>query len=272
MKQDRISKQDRNGPDKQDPLIQLRGIHKSFQQNHVLRGLDLDIFRGKTVAVLGGSGSGKSVLLKIIIGLLQADQGIVRVFGTDATRLKDRGWEPLRSRTGMLFQASALFDSMTVEENVAFPLREHRLPPRQVRQLVDERLEWVQLPGIGGQLPSSLSGGMRKRVALARTIATDPELILYDEPTTGLDPLTGRKISELIRSVNERLHSTSIVVTHDLICARIVADRWTFMGGGRIIADGTPEELRKGGPPEVLEFIESTASFPEKGNEAKNLG
>jgi phospholipid/cholesterol/gamma-HCH transport system ATP-binding protein len=242
-------------------VIRLRGILKSFRGNSVLRGVDLAVLPRKSVAVMGGSGSGKSVLLKIAIGLLRADQGSVGVFGKDATRLDETGWEPLRRRAGMLFQAGALFDSMTVAENIGFPLRERGADSARIRVVVEERLAWVELPGIGDRKPSELSGGMRKRVALARTIATDPELIFYDEPTAGLDPLTGRKISELIRDVNARLGSTAVVVTHDLVCASIVADRWTFIAGGRIILDGSPEEFRNG-PGEVREFIEAGSGMP----------
>src|ERR1041385_3702773 len=168
----------RTSPESREPVVQLRGVQKKFRQNPVLRGVDLIVPSGGTVAILGGSGSGKSVLLKILLGLLRADAGSVRIFGTEATRLTENEWEPLRRRSGMLFQAGALFDSMTVAENVGYPLRERGVPPEKVRQLVEERLSWVELPGIGSRRPSELSGGMRKRVALARTIATDPELTL----------------------------------------------------------------------------------------------
>jgi phospholipid/cholesterol/gamma-HCH transport system ATP-binding protein len=238
-----------------EPVIQLSGIHKSFRSNDVLRGVDLTLPEGGTVAILGVSGSGKSVLLKVLIGLLPADQGQVRLFGTDATRLPESGWEALRRRVGMLFQGGALFDSMSVGDNVAFPLQGRKVDPARIQKLVEERLEWVELPGIADRSPSQLSGGMRKRVALARAIATDPELILYDEPTSGLDPLTGLKISELIKRVNDRLGSTSIVVTHDLTCATIVARRWIFIHGGHILFDGPPDRIRTSGPPEVREFL-----------------
>lgn len=241
------------------PVVRLSGVHKQFGQSQVLKGMDLEVARGSATAILGGSGSGKSVVLKLLMGLLRPERGQVWVFGTDAGRLGEEGWRPLRRRSGMLFQGGALFDSLSVAENVAFPLRERRTPPERVRQVVEERLSWVGLSGIGGRRPSELSGGMRKRVALARTIATDPELILYDEPTTGLDPLTGRKISELIREIDDRLGSTSIVVTHDLGCASIVADRWSFISDGRILVEGSPAELRRAGPPEFREFLEAGA-------------
>lgn len=237
------------------PVIELTGVHLSFRGNRVLRGLDLTVPAGNSLAVLGQSGTGKSVLLKIILGLYLADQGRVRVFGTDATRISERAWEPLRRRAGMLFQGGALFDSMTVADNVAFPLREQGVPRDRIDGLVEERLEWVGLGGKGKVKPVELSGGMRKRVALARTIVTDPELMLCDEPTTGLDPLTGKRIAELIRDLNGRLGSTSVVVTHDLICASIVADRWAFIEDGRILADGSPQDLRRTGPAELKEFL-----------------
>ncbi len=249
-----------------EPAIWMAGIHKSFRGNHVLRGVDLTVPAGTAVAVLGGSGSGKSVLLKVLIGLLPPDRGGVHLFGVDAGRLRERAWEGLRRRVGMLFQAGALFDSLTVAENVGFPLHERKVDPARVRELVEERLSWVELPGIGARKTTELSGGMRKRVALARAIATDPELILYDEPTAGLDPLTGRKIAELIRRVDDRLGSTSIVVTHDLTCAAIVADRWTFISEGRIIADGPPEDLKASGPPEVREFLEAGSGQDPRGS------
>jgi phospholipid/cholesterol/gamma-HCH transport system ATP-binding protein len=245
------------------PVIELTGVFLSFRGNPILRGLDLTVPAGNSLAILGQSGTGKSVLLKVILGLLAADQGRVRIFGTDATRLSERGWEPLRRRSGMLFQGGALFDSMTVADNVAFPLRERGFPRERIGDLVEERLEWVGLAGKGTVKPVELSGGMRKRVALARTIVTDPELTLYDEPTTGLDPVTGKKIAELIRDLNGRLGSTSIVVTHDLLCASMVADRWAFIGGGRILADGSPADLRHSGPPELKEFLEAGMGLAE---------
>jgi len=245
------------------PVIELTGVHLSFRGNPVLRGLDLSVSAGNSLAILGQSGTGKSVLLKIILGLLAADEGRVRIFGTDATRLSERAWEPIRRRSGMLFQGGALFDSMNVADNVAFPLREQGFPPERIGDLVEERLEWVGLGGKGRVKPAELSGGMRKRVALARTIVTDPELMLYDEPTTGLDPLTGKKIAELIRDLNGRLGSTSIVVTHDLVCASIVAERWAFIGGGRILADGSPADLRHSGPAELKEFLDAGMGLAE---------
>jgi phospholipid/cholesterol/gamma-HCH transport system ATP-binding protein len=256
-------------PRASEPLIRLSGIFKSFGRNQVLRGVDLEVERGETLAVLGTSGSGKSVLLKILLGLLKADRGELRVFETDAARLSESAWQPLRLRSGMLFQAGALFDSMSVFDNVAYPLRERGVPLASIRERVEERLSWVGLPESGKTRPSELSGGMRKRVALARAIVTDPELILYDEPTTGLDPLTGRRIAELIRDLDERLGSTSVVVTHDLQCASITAARWAFIGEGRIMFQGNPEAMRSKGPPEVKEFLEAGCGLPEPGSASR---
>jgi len=238
-------------------IVELRGVHKRFGPQVVLDGVDLKVLRGSSLAILGGSGTGKSVILKILTGLLRADRGEVRLFGTDASRLSEKEWEPLRRRAGMLFQAGALFDSLSVGENVAFPLRERKVSPDRIRQVVRERLDWVGLAGTEERSPSELSGGMRKRVALARTIVSDPELILYDEPTTGLDPLTSRRIAELIREIGDRMGTTSIVVTHDLISASVVADSWVFLGDGRFLASGSPEEMRRSSPAEVRDFFEA---------------
>lgn len=252
------------------PVIHVSNLHKGFGKKQVLRGVDLVVERGEGVAILGQSGSGKSVFLKILLGLLQVDRGEVRIFGTEATSLSEESWEPLRRRSGMLFQGGALFDSLTVAQNIEFPLQEQNHPADRIRHVVEERLAWVGLSGTEAQRPSELSGGMRKRVALARTMATNPDLILYDEPTTGLDPVTGRKIAELIRELNTRLNSTSVVVTHDLVCASIVADRWIFIDDGRFLADGSPGELRRSGPPELKKFLEAgvdgTASHSAPGS------
>jgi phospholipid/cholesterol/gamma-HCH transport system ATP-binding protein len=245
-------------------VIRLRDVHKSFRTVKALEGVDLEVGAGESLAVLGGSGSGKSVLLKIITGLIRPDRGEVWVFGTRADPLDEDGWEPLRVRAGMLFQGGALFDSMSVGENVAFPLRERKVDPARIRDVVKERLSWVGLEDTAGRRTSELSGGMRKRVALARAIVTDPQLILYDEPTTGLDPLTGRRIAELIRGLNRRLGSSSIVVTHDLVCASIVADRWAFIGEGRILCDGPPSQLRRLGCQDLDDFL-SAAVMPDDG-------
>lgn len=244
--------------------IAMRGVEKSFRDQAVLRGVDLAIARGETFTILGGSGSGKSVCLKHMIGLLRADAGSVSVLGTDVTQLRERAWVPVRRRCGMVFQGAALFDSLSVLENVAYPLRQHeRLSESQLRERVAACLEAVGLPGIEAMLPAELSGGMRKRVGVARAIALEPELVLYDEPTTGLDPSNARRIAELILALNERLHVTSVVVTHDLELCFAVSDRLALLKGGRIAACGNVEEMRGSANPDVRAYFEGIQDAAE---------
>ena len=240
-----------------EPFIRYSDVFKSFGSNAVLRGVSLDVPAGKTVVILGGSGSGKSVLIKHTIGLLQPDSGQVLVDGVDITNMsEDQLIEP-RKKVGMLFQNSALFDSMTVFENVAFALQEHTDWDRErIAARVHEVLGFVDLEDIDDQLPSDLSGGMRKRVALARAIALAPRALLYDEPTTGLDPITANSITRLIRSLQERLGMTSIVVTHDLHATFTVGDRIAFLYEGRILWQGTVDEARKSDEPRLRNFLE----------------
>jgi len=226
-------------------FIRFEDVSKSFGEKHVLRGVSLEVREGQTVVVLGGSGSGKSVLLRHAIGLHKPDGGRVFVDGEDITDLGERQLIEPRKKVGMLFQAGALFDSMNVEDNVAFALREHTgWDEGRIRERVVEVLSLVELDDIGELLPSSLSGGMRKRVALARAIALAPRAILYDEPTTGLDPITANTINQLIRGLQRRLGVTSIVVTHDIHSAFTVGDRIAFLNEGRIYFDGSVEEAR----------------------------
>lgn len=243
-----------------EPLIRCEGLHKSFNGLKVLQGVELEVARGETLVIIGESGCGKSVLLKHLIGLLRPDAGHVYVDGTDITRLSEKELIPIRTRFGMLFQGSALFDSLSVAENVAFALREHRrLSEKQVRLTVAEKLAVVGLTGSEEKMPSELSGGMQKRVALARAIALDPEVILYDEPTTGLDPLHADDINDLIIHTQRTVHATTVIVTHDIVSACRVADRIVMLYGGRLIAGGTPEDILKSGLPEVREFISGRA-------------
>jgi len=243
-----------------EPLIRCQGLHKSFNGLKVLIGLDLEVIRGETLVIIGESGCGKSVLLKHLIGLLRPDAGHVYFAGTDITRLSERELTPIRTRFGMLFQGSALFDSLSVGENVAFAVREHRrLPEAEVRRIVAEKLAVVGLTGIEEKMPAELSGGMQKRVALARAIALDPEVILYDEPTTGLDPLHADDINDLILQTQQSVQATTIIVTHDIVSACRVADRIVMLHDGRTIAGGTPEELLDSNVPEVHEFISGRA-------------
>lgn len=239
------------------PAVELMGVTKSFRGTPVLRGVDLAIQRGETFTILGGSGSGKSVCLKHMIGLLRADAGRVFVLGTDVTRLAERDWVPIRRRCGMVFQGAALFDSLSVLENVAYPLRQHdRRSEAELRSRVAACLEAVGLAGTESMLPAELSGGMRKRVGVARAIALEPELVLYDEPTTGLDPANSRRIGELIAALNRRLRVTSVVVTHDLDLCFAVSDRVGLLKGGRIAAAGTVEQMRASAHPDVRAFLE----------------
>lgn len=244
----------------EEPLIRCVDLHKSFNGLRVLEGLHLEVFRGETLVIIGESGCGKSVLLKHLIGLLKPDRGHVYFAGTDITTLSERDLIPIRTRFGMLFQGSALFDSLSVGENVAFPLREHRrLPEAEIRRIVAEKLAVVGLEGIEEKMPSELSGGMQKRVALARAIALDPEVILYDEPTTGLDPLHADDINDLIIHTQRTVQATTIIVTHDIVSACRVADRIVMLHRGRIIAGGTPEEILDSPVPEVRHFIRGRA-------------
>ena len=243
-------------PDPQFEVLRVEDLSKAFGDRLVLDDLHLSLRTGENLAILGKSGTGKSVLLRIIMGLLPADSGRVFLWGRPTESLREDDWVPFRRRMGMVFQAGALFDSMSVFENVAFPLRERRMHSEvEIRSAVEERLEWVGLPGIGDMSPSELSGGMRRRVALARTLAVDPEFVLYDEPTAGLDPVTGRRISRLMRDLDNKLHSTSVLVTHDIECARTVSSRWAYLSGGRVLAEGSPEELLATANPEIREFL-----------------
>jgi phospholipid/cholesterol/gamma-HCH transport system ATP-binding protein len=244
-------------------MIEIAGLHKSFGSLKVLDGVDLNIATGESVVILGRSGCGKSVLLRHIIGLMKPDAGTVRVDGVDVPSLSYAGLARLRRRFGMLFQMAALFDSMTVGENVGLALREHSgLPPGEIDRIVAEKLALVGLPGIESMKPADLSGGMRKRVGLARAIAMDPDYVLYDEPTTGLDPITAQQINILIRRLQEELKITSIVVTHDMKSAAYVGDRLCLLHGGHIHFDGTPEEMQNSPDPAVQQFLRGEAVGP----------
>jgi phospholipid/cholesterol/gamma-HCH transport system ATP-binding protein len=244
-------------------MIRIRGLKKRLGSKQVLDGVDLDVEKGETIVVMGRSGTGKSVLLKHVIGLMTPDEGSIEVDGVELVGLSERDLNEIRKRFGMLFQGAALFDSMTVGENVGLALVEHlRLPKAEVRRRVAERLDWVGLKGVEGMKPGSLSGGMRKRVGLARAISMDPQYILYDEPTTGLDPILADAIGELIKSLQSRLGVTSIVVTHDMAAAYKMADRMAMLDGGRIVFSGTPEETRQTRDPLVRQFIEGSSEGP----------
>ncbi len=244
--------------------IELSGVELAFGSNRVLRGVDLAVNRGETMVIMGPSGTGKSVLLQLIVGLLRPDAGRIIVDGDDVTQFTiERQWNRVRRKVGFLFQGGALYDSMTVLDNVEFALRDHSsLPEQRIRKHALECLQMVGLEAVVDRMPADLSGGMQKRVALARTVAMDPEIILYDEPTTGLDPVRSRSISLLIRRLQEELKVTSMVVTHDMGCVFTVADRAAMLYEGRIIEAGTVDEIRASTDPYVRQFIEGQVDGP----------
>jgi len=244
-------------------LIEIRDVHKSFGTLRVLGGVDLTIETGETMTIIGRSGEGKSVLLKHIIGLLKPDSGAIIIDGDDITRF--RHWQiiQLRRRFGMLFQGAALFDSMTVDENVGLGLREHNVyPEARIRQIVREKLRQVELEGAENKKPADLSGGMKKRVGLARAIAMEPEYILYDEPTTGLDPIMADAINDLILHLKNQLNITSVAVTHDMNSAYKISDRIAMLYKGKIIFVGTPDEVKNADSEIVQQFIHGSARGP----------
>ena len=240
----------------QGSFIQIRGLHKSFGSQHVLRGVDLDIGRGETLVLVGPSGEGKSVLLKHIIGLLCPDSGSINFDGTPLCGLRERQLAPIRRRIGYLFQSAALFDSLTVAQNVAFPLWEAGIrEPQEVDSRVKEALEVVELGAHKDKMPINLSGGMRKRVGIARAIVGRPEIILYDEPTAGLDPIVTDVIDHLIKRLQNRYHVTSVVITHDMGTVFKIADRVVMLKEGVVRFSGTPAELRASPDSFIQDFI-----------------
>jgi phospholipid/cholesterol/gamma-HCH transport system ATP-binding protein len=246
------------------PVIELEGVHRAFRGQSVLRGVDLSIREGETFTILGGSGSGKSVCLKHMIGLLKPDAGCVRVFGEDISRLSEYRLIPVRKALSMIFQSAALFDSLNVYENVAYPLREHmRWSKERIAARVAECLEAVGLAGVEFKMPAELAGGMRKRVGVARGIALEPRAILYDEPTTGLDPANQRRVANLIVSLQRRLQVTSVVVTHELDLCFAVSDRVGLLKGGRIVAVGSADEIRTSENPDVRAFLDGVRDSVE---------
>ncbi|OGX88864.1 ABC transporter ATP-binding protein [Hymenobacter glacialis] len=238
-------------------VLTLEHIAKSFGDNHVLQDFSLNLHRGENVVVLGKSGSGKSVLVKCIIGLLKADSGRITVLGQDVGTLGHEAMDQLRAKLGFLFQSNALYDSMTVRENLLFPLRRQWLADRrgQEKEMVQQALEDVGLGDTAEKMPAELSGGQRKRIALARTLILRPEIILYDEPTTGLDPITAREISGLIREVQQKYQTAAFVISHDMDSVRLVADRVALLADGRCYAQGTYAELAKHEDPRVHAFF-----------------
>ena len=241
-------------------MIEIRNLNKSFGSNLVLRGINLDIDTGETLVIIGRSGCGKSVLIKHIVGLLSPDDGHVKVEGEIVEEMNTQSLYNLRKRFGFLFQGAALFDSMTVEENIALPLIESKLgfEEKEIEYKIAEKLELVGLPGVQKSKPAELSGGMKKRVGLARALITDPDYILYDEPTTGLDPIMADSIDLQIKELTEKLNVTSVVVTHDMYSVKNVANRVAMIHEGKIYYTGSAEELLNSDDPVIQEFIKRT--------------
>ncbi len=246
-------------------MIRINNLHKSFGDNRVLRGVNLEIEEGETIAIIGGSGCGKSVLLRHIVGLLKPEAGEIEVDGQEITRLGIEELAEVQKKFGMLFQGAALFDSLTVGENISFGLRMlYDLEEREIKKRVSEKLSLVGMEGIEELMPAELSGGMKKRVALARAIAMNPKYILYDEPSTGLDPIMADVINNLILDLQEKLNITSIAVTHDMVTAYKISDRIAMLYEGRIEEIGTPEEIRETKNSVVRQFITGSSEGPIK--------
>jgi len=240
------------------PVIEIKGLYKSFgKNNEILKGVDLSVKKAENLVILGKSGSGKSITIKCLVGLVDADEGEIKVFDVDITKLSYHQLNALRVRVGFLFQNSALYDSMTVRQNLEFPLRRHskKLSSKEAEAAIIEALESVGLAEAIDKMPSELSGGMRKRIGLARTLILKPEIILYDEPTTGLDTITSREISELILAIQKKIKTTSIIITHDMACAKLTGDRVVILREGVIAAEGTYDELEKSNDPWVHSFF-----------------
>lgn len=250
--------------DQEQPAIRLRGLKKAFGTFHVLRGLDLDIPRGKTTVVIGLSGAGKSVLLKIIMGLIPPDEGTVEIGGQDITKLRESERRQIRGRFGYVFQNGALFDSMNVYDNVAFPLVEHtKLTEAEIRKRVLAAMESVGLEAHGSKMPSNLSGGMRKRASLARALVRDPEFLLYDEPTTGLDPIRTASIDQLIADTQaHNPNLTSVVISHDMAATFRIAHKVAMLMDGVIVTEGAPQDVAKSPDARVQQFIEGRLEGP----------
>ncbi len=241
---------------KEDFIIELKDVYKSFDSKEVHTGVTLSIRRDENITVLGGSGSGKSVLLKEITGLLKPDSGQVIVEGEDIVPMDENKLVHVRKKMGMLFQGAALFDSLTVYENIAYPLREHsKHAENEIKEIVSRNLELVGLPGIEDKLPSDLSGGMKKRVGLARAMAMEPKILLYDEPTTGLDPPNTSRINHLIREMQKKFGTTGVIITHDVTSAFEISDRIAFLYKGKIIFIGTVEEAKNTTIEALSDFI-----------------
>lgn len=241
-----------------EQVLVIHNLYKSFGNNHVLVDFNLELIKGESVVVLGKSGSGKSVLIKCIIGLLKPDRGNIEMFGKNIPGMDDEELDKVRAKVGFLFQSNALYDSMTVRENLEFPLRRHWIQVSQdeVKAMVMEALEDVGLAHTIDMMPEELSGGMRKRIALARTLILKPEIILYDEPTTGLDPMTGKEIIELMKHIQVKYNTTSLIISHDMNCVSMASDRVVILLDGRCYASGKYGQLKQNTDPKVKQFFE----------------
>ncbi len=250
------AKEPKVSTEKNTPLVQVSSLNKSFGPQKVLNGINLEVAQGETLSILGRSGTGKSVLLKLMIGLDKPDSGSIRVYGEDVTKMPLKQLNEVRKKIGFLFQQAALYDSLTVEENVAFPLRRHtRMSNAQRADRVRELLASVGMDGDVHKMPAEISGGMQKRAGLARALALDPEILLFDEPTAGLDPITAAEIDDLILRLHKERHVASVVVTHDIQTARAISDRLAFMRDGEILIEGTFEDLKKSSDPFIAQFL-----------------
>ena len=241
-----------------EQVLVIHNLYKSFGNNHVLVDFNLELIKGESVVVLGKSGSGKSVLIKCIIGLLKPDTGSIEMFGKNIPGMEDEELDKVRAKVGFLFQGNALYDSMTVRENLEFPLRRHwiQVSQSEVKAMVMEALEDVGLAHTIDMMPEELSGGMRKRIALARTLILKPEIILYDEPTTGLDPMTGKEIIELMKHIQVKYNTTSLIISHDMNCVSMASDRVVILLDGRCYASGKYGQLKQNTDPKVKQFFE----------------
>ncbi|HEX8515478.1 MAG TPA: ATP-binding cassette domain-containing protein [Bacteroidia bacterium] len=240
-----------------EKVVEIRNLKKSFGEQHVLKDVSLDLLKGENLIVLGKSGTGKSVLIKCIVQLMKADSGNIKVLGDDVEKLNAEELAEMRKKIGFLFQSGALYDSMTVRENLEFPLRRIKkgITEKEIKEKTNEALENVGLASALNKMPSQLSGGMRKRIALARTIILDPSIILYDEPTTGLDPITSQEISILINDIKNKYNTSSLIITHDMPCAKTVADRVVILKEGGVYAEGTIQSIQKSEDPWIQSFF-----------------
>jgi len=237
------------------PILKIKDLRKSFGENHVLNGFSMELFEGENLVIMGKSGSGKSVMIKCLMGLMQADSGNIEIMGKDITKLSRNEFDVLRTEIGFLFQGSALYDSMTVRENLEFPLRKHKRKFEDINKMVLKALESVGLTDAIDLMPEELSGGMKRRVALARAIILLPKIIIYDEPTTGLDPITAKEIIELMKEIQQKYGSSSLIITHDVDCARVISNRMILLIDGINYAEGSFEELSSSKDKKIQAFF-----------------